>query len=237
MNQHSHKELITKAIANVCHLGPFYDKYWIACFEAVANIPGIDRTFRRIAYVKDPEQALDYLAEVRYILVFRGLDFQINVEPLGSCGPDILISKEDHSSFVEITRFRKIYPGPSEIIFEKYGDSERDTKKARDKIQSKFHQVASCASIIALWNDDGDLDYIEAQWAVDDLVSDMKNGHVSIPRGLWGIVYSSGWVDFTNDKQTYFFSMGKLEQHQFDWKHAVENSFINDLISNVVTVF
>jgi len=87
-------------------------QFWHPRFKRLQLIPGVNRIFKRIASCKDIEQLQDYLTEIRYTLVFVGLRFQVEIEPLGPKGPDLKIIRDGHQILVEITRFRKIYPGP-----------------------------------------------------------------------------------------------------------------------------
>ena len=74
-------------------------------------MPRSNRVFARIAAASDKEQLEDYLAEVRYALIFCGLGFEVTIEPGGNKGPDLSISRDGHSAVVEIMRFRKVYSG------------------------------------------------------------------------------------------------------------------------------
>ena len=127
-------------------------------------MPGAESKFKLIAKAPDKEQLYDYLTEIKYALVFAGLGFQIEAEPLGKKGPDLRISRDDYSAFVEVKRFRRMYPGPPNIslpdenflddtsFLEPYGNLGRDIKKTKCRIIEKFKQVSSGTSIIAFWN-------------------------------------------------------------------------------------
>jgi hypothetical protein len=72
-----------KALANVKQLlgeqaAQWYRKY----FERVQQMPGANRVFGRIASAIDKEQLADYLVEIQYALIFAGLSFQVEFEPL-----------------------------------------------------------------------------------------------------------------------------------------------------------
>ena len=81
-------------------------------FKLVQQMPGANRIFYRIASAPDQEQLQDYLAEIRYAVVFAGLGFQVTIEPLGAAGPDLKVARNGHEAIVEVMRFRNIYPGP-----------------------------------------------------------------------------------------------------------------------------
>jgi hypothetical protein len=45
-------------------------------------MPGSKHLFRRIALTPDKEQLEDYFAEIRFALIFAGLGFQVEIEPM-----------------------------------------------------------------------------------------------------------------------------------------------------------
>ncbi|MFC1593007.1 hypothetical protein ACFL4C_03230 [Candidatus Omnitrophota bacterium] len=110
----------------------------------------IDSKFKHIAEASDKEQLYDYLAEIKYALVFAGLGFQVEAEPLGKKGPDLRISRDNYSAFVEVKHFRQVDPGPPTIslsdkeilddkfLLESYGNLERDIKKTKHRIIEKL---------------------------------------------------------------------------------------------------
>ena len=57
-------------------------------FERVHKVNRSNRVFQRIASAKDKEQIADSLAEIRYALIFAGLDFEVEFEPAGNQGPE-----------------------------------------------------------------------------------------------------------------------------------------------------
>ena len=125
----------------------------------------------------------------------------IHAEPLGGKGPDFSISRDGHRALLEVLRFRGVYPGPSEVplkeastlgTLEKYGNPERDTRKALGKLFAKFDQVGGHEAIIAIWNDDGDLEAEEVEAAVTTLRDEAARGVHALPPGLSFVVYGSG---------------------------------------------
>jgi len=75
-------------------------------------MPGASGLLRRVASATDKEQLADDLAEVRYALVFAGLQFGVRIEPLGRQGPALKVSRDNLDACVEVMRFRKVSPGP-----------------------------------------------------------------------------------------------------------------------------
>ena len=58
-------------------------RLWESRLKQVWQISGASLKFKRIANAPDREQLYDYLAEIRYALVFTSIGFQVKLEPLG----------------------------------------------------------------------------------------------------------------------------------------------------------
>src|SRR3972149_9187767 len=158
------------------------------------------RVLKRMASAPDKDQLEDYLAEVRYALVFSGLGFTVEIEPLGKKGPDFKVSRDGKDVFLEVTRFRSIHPGPppadldEEIpLLTEYGDPSRDIRKAIEKVVGKFRQIGNEAAIIGVWNDDGNMEEIEVEMALQSICTDAQAGTLPIPKGLLFVLYGSDW--------------------------------------------
>ena len=213
---------------------PFFHKQ----FERLQRMPGANRLFGRIASSSNRDQLEDYLAEVRYALVCAGLGFQVAVEPFGSKGPDLSISRDGHRAIVEIMRFRKIYPGPPQLgssdenlRLPEYGSPPRDIRKAFEKFLAKFPQVAGEQAIIAIWNDDGDLEELEVRTAVNDLCNDADRGIQVTP--AWAIICLV-WLSVGTRKRsatTLLFSVASL---QINWITSHGNENLRDALSGGV---
>ncbi len=233
-------KLIQKALRNVSRLhGEKSLLFWTPRFEAIRQIGGADRKFARIVRVESVEQLRDYLVEIQYALVFVGLGFQVEAEPLAEKGPDLRISRRGHTCVVEIMRFRKIYSGPPELslndndfLLKQYGNLPRDTKKALDKISGKFLQIGNDESIIAIWNDDGDMEEIEVEQAVRDLRLGAARQIYTLPRGLSFILYGSEWV---GKKQFYCFPLATpVATHYLQWMQELENHTLKELLKRAL---
>lgn len=202
--------------------------------ERVQKMPGADGIFERIASAADEETFRDYLVEVRYALIFAGLAFQVEIEPFGKEGPDLRVSRDGHKTVVETTRFRPVHPGPPLLdlsdemaVLPEYGNVKRDIRKAIRKIYKKFSQVGNGESIIAIWNDDEDMEEIEVEAAVNDL-----RNETSLPTGLSFVVYGS---KFIGDKQLYCFPIHyRLHPHQVLWQRELCAFTVNDLIQRAL---
>ena len=208
-------------------------------FERAQEINKANRVLRRIASTKDKEQLLDYLAEIRYALIFVGLGFEVEFEPAGNRGADLGIKRDGEKAVVEIMRFRKINSGlpllnleDDNLILPEYGNIPRDIRKAFDKILAKFRQIENQKGIIAIWNDDEELEEIETEAAVYDIRADVKKGLLKIPRGLLFALYGSKWI---GNKQLYCFSLQNFEQPFETWKTEIEKADVFIIIERALS--
>ncbi len=205
-------------------------------FQRVRKMPGANRLFRRITNASNIEQLQDYLAEILYALVFAGLGFQVEIEPYGSKGPDLRVSRDKHLAVTEIMRFRRVYPGPPELnlsdestVLQEYGDLSRDVQKAFEKILAKFRQIGNEASIIAIWNDEEELEELEVEIAVNHIRQDVARNRLSLPNGLQYVLYGSKWARAGDNKQFYCFPVRRVDEPYRTWQQELEASTIGIL--------
>jgi hypothetical protein len=219
-----------------------YAVQWIqAELERIQRMPGASRLVRRIAFASDKEQLDDYLAEVRYALIFAGLEFQVEIEPFGSKGPDLGVSREGQSASVEVMRFRKVYPGPpildlgnDNLRLPEYGNPPRDIRKAAEKIQAKFRQIGNEQAIIAIWNDEEELEELEVATAVD-FMRQARNVQV-VPDGLLFILYGSNAKHEGGKKQLYCFPLRyPMQPYQVAWQQELDSSLVYTLIRRALS--
>jgi hypothetical protein len=208
-------------------------------FERVQDIAKANRVFQRISSAKDKEQLLDYLAEVRFALLFVGFGFEVEFEPAGNRGADLGIIRDGEKAVVEIMRFRKINSGlpllnleDENLILPEYGNIPRDIRKAFDKILAKFRQIESQKGIIAIWNDDEELEEIETSTAVYDIRNDVKKGLLKIPNDLLFALYGSKWI---GNQQLYCFPFQDLDQPFENWKTEIEKADVFSVIERAIS--
>lgn len=216
---------------------------WESLLEQVQKLPRVRSTFKRIAAAPNREQLFDYLAEIRYALVFIGLGFKVQIEPLGKEGPDLEISRDGHSAVVEVKRFRQIDLEPPKIslsdtefsddtfLLESYGNPERDINKIISRAIEKFKQVSNNESIIAFWNENEN--DMETKIAVSELREVVAQRKLVLPPGLLFILYGSSWQ--RPRQQFYCFQLQVLEKPHINWIQEIESSFVDTLMRRALT--
>jgi hypothetical protein len=209
----------------------------------VEEMEGAERLFARIEGAGDAAQVDDHLATARYALMFAGLSFEVVVEPMGREGPDLSIARDGHSAAVEVTRFRKMHEGPSasgfpnmpDILLE-YGDPLRDIRKVRDKVTSKFRQLRKGTGLVAIWNDDGDLEDLEACEGVAEIAHEAMTGVLSVPPGLFLVAYATHWGNPRVRPQVHCFELQtNCPPHLRQWKADLEASLVRDLMRRAIS--
>lgn len=208
-------------------------------FEWAHKINGSNRVFRRIAFAKDEEQIADSLAEIRFALIFAGLGFTVEFEPAGNQGPDLMVKRDGFDAIVEVKRFRQTNPdlpilnlNDEDLTLPVYGNIPRDVRRAFDKILDKFRQIEYRRGIIAIWNDDEELEDVETDTAVYNIRTDATNGLLKIPDGLLFVLYGSKWI---GDKQLYCFPFQSLGQPFEIWKTELEQATVFDHIERALS--
>lgn len=212
-------------------------------FERLNHMPGANRLFKRIAYARDAQQLDDYWAEILYALMFAGLAFDVAIEPKGAEGPDLSVSRDGHSAAVEITRFRKVHEGPpmaspSDVprIFQSYGDPLRDVRKVREKVTSKFRQLKGGTGVVAIWNDDGDLEELEACQGVAEIAHDAVTGALEVPADVFLVIYASEWTNISEQQQVYCFELRpECPNYQRRWAKELASSSVQQLLQQALS--
>jgi hypothetical protein len=173
--------------------------------QAAAHVAGSESIFRRIAQTKDAEQIWDYFAEIEFGLMFKQLRFETCFEPCGAKGPDMSISRDGQSAYVEVSRFRPGGTAIDEVAEEllPYGNPPTDIKKIFDQIIEKFRQLNCGNGIVALWSDHDDLEELEFESAMKDIRRDAGMGIREIPDTLLFCVFGSGWFNLRRGQRIY----------------------------------
>ncbi len=183
-----------KAINRIRQIFPAQSGVLVDHIRAAARLGRSDSICRRIAQAKNTEQILDYVAEGRFGLLFAHLRFATRFEPLGLKGPDLSISRDGQSAYVEVKRFR---PGDrAEEIGDEltpYGNPAKDIKKILDRIIDKFKQLDCGNGVVALCSDHDDLEELEFEFAMKDIALTAGTGIRELPDTLLFCVYAPAW--------------------------------------------
>jgi len=214
-------------------------------FERLNRMPGANRLFKRIALARDVQQLDDYRAEMLYALMFAGLAFDVAIEPRGAEGPDLSVCRDGDSASVEVTRFRKVHEGPPTAsfadipgIFPVYGDSLRDVRKVYEKVTSKFRQLRAGTGIVAIWNDDGALEDLEACQGVTEIAHDAVTGVLAVPPDVFLATYASEWTNISKkQQQVYCFGLrADCPDYQRTWAKELESSSVQQLLQQALSL-
>jgi len=211
--------------------------------ERLNRMSGANRLFKRIAYARDVQQLDDCRAEILYALMFAGLAFDVSIEPEGAEGPDLSVCRDEHSAAVEVTRFRRVHEGPPTAspadipeILPNYGDPLRDVRKVREKVTSKFRQLREGTGIVAIWNDDGDLDELEACQGVAEIAHDAVTGVLSVPPDVFLVIYASELTYCREMQQVYCFGLrAECPGYQRRWAQELEFSSVQQLLQRALS--
>lgn len=208
-----------RAISRIRQVLSADTKLFTEQIRAAARLKGSESTFRRIAQANDAEQMSDYFAEIRFGLMFAQLHFETGFEPFGIKGPDLSISRDGHSAYVEVKRFRSDEPAIEEICDEliAYGNPPKDIKKVFDQIIEKFSQLKGGNGIVALWSDLDDLEELEFEFAMKDIRRDAIFGIREVPATLLFCVFGSGWFNPRRGQRIYTESFQQLSHPFLSW--------------------
>ena len=195
-----------KAIARLGRtFSPRQVREFVRLADIVSLFPNSESVFRRISKAKEDEAVFDYLAEIRFGLTFASLEFELKFEPCGEKGPDLLVSRDGQSAYVEVRRIRTSQVEPtlpfldlmdesSEATLAEYGDFERSVKKIEDELSDKFRQVGESTSIIACWSDRFSVEEVDFELAIRHLLIDSQTGAKRIPPGLLFCIFGWDWL-------------------------------------------
>lgn len=122
--------------------------------DEATKIVGSESVFRRIAKAKNVGDLLDCTVEIRLALMFDALRFEVRFLPPGAVElPDLIVSRDRESVYVEIKRIRPPHPArrpgalkqhemDSELragLLQPYG-GEEDLKKIEDDLRGKLRR-------------------------------------------------------------------------------------------------
>ncbi|MGA3027172.1 MAG: hypothetical protein ABSF98_20630 [Bryobacteraceae bacterium] len=195
-------------------------RYFIELVRRAANIEGVESVFKRINE-RDDDMAVDHLMEIRYGVVFRDLGFSVRFEPTGPKGPDLRVTRDGVSAFVEVKRYR---PKNGEDIpdsfgphgtLSAYGDAaEAQTRMAKDLLD-KISQIEPRNGvehgILTLWSDREFFEELEFECAVRQISPEARQ------KGLRFCVFGSDYVNQRCQQRFYCEPVGLLPAPLNGW--------------------
>jgi hypothetical protein len=239
------KDLLQNALRNVEELLHVRSgSFWEPCFLCFSKLPKARRKLKSIAQTGRKDQILSYLAEIWYALIFRGLGFDVEVEPLGRkrAGPDLMISRDGAYAFVEIRYFANVNANPprtvtleelrqDDFLLEPYGNPARDQQMVHDRILEKLRQLGADTSILALWNEKEDMEELETECAIRQIGEEVSEGEISVPDNFLFIVYGSAWW---GRHQFYCYPLRERIEPYWQWMHELGASSATALIKRAL---
>lgn len=190
-------EIVEKAALRVSAYSGAHHRPTVAgMVRALSEVPGGEALLKHFIETRNDVEFDDYIAEAWFVAVFTSCGYDVQIYPEGSAGPDLLLRRNGEAFYIEVTRFRSVNDGPppmpedlSDYRLPEYGNSQRDQRKAINKIFHKFRQIRTIPSAVAIWNDDEAMEDVEVKAASADI---RKNPHK--PQSLEVIFYGSIWI-------------------------------------------
>jgi hypothetical protein len=158
----------------------------IRLVQAANRIECSESVLKRIVAAKSVGDLLDCTAEIRYALVFDGLHFNVKFATSGTVAmPDLLVSRDGHSAYVEVRRIRQpdplCMPAPLRPrdeddprladLLRPYG-GEENVRKIEQELRGKFRQVQALKgsnTVIATWSDRDFVEEVDFEEAVRNI--------------------------------------------------------------------
>ena len=235
------KDYLVSALQNVKKsLGEIDSEVYKHRIAAYSHLQGANKKLKMIADARGENSIRDLLREVDIALIFIGLGHDVEIEPDSGAAVgkniDMKLSRGGKGCYLEATRFVQMFDGPKELgevddgLLHEYGDITRDVEKACQKIILKFKQLGSGPAIIAIWNDDQDMEEIEVGMAIRKAIACGEH----VPTNLLFILYISDWL---GKQQMYCYPpRNDIESYAQDWMRELENSYVRPLIDNTCKI-
>lgn len=218
-----------KAIGKVQEIRPSQCDSIVRSIEAVVSFKRSESVFRRIARASNTESILDYFAEIRFARIFAGLRFEAEFEPCGEKGPDLRVSRDSQSAYVEVKRFRPSeednpaylsYPIAGSMLVP-YGDPEKNIKTIQDKLSEKFRQISAGTGIVAFWSDCLAVEDLEFKSAMKGARIDCESVLQVSPELLF-VILGSDWLS-AGGQQLYYEAFKPLSEPFATWAQGLTN--------------
>jgi len=122
-------------------------------------------------------------------------------------------------------------------VFQSYGDPPRDVRKVYEKVTSKFRQLREGTGIVAIWNDDGDLENLEACQGVAEIARDAVTGVLKVPPDVFLVIYASELMYSREQQQVYCFELRiECPDCQRRWAEELESSSVQQLLQQALSL-
>ncbi len=219
-------------------LPPTQGNALVEYMKAASSLEGSESVFRRIAQAakaRDIGAILDYVAEIRFGLTFAELQFHTAFEPLGRKGPDLSVSRNNESAFVEVKRIRPRLTGDqlvtrsgddNELV--QYGNPEMAVKTIEDELLAKFGQVKLGTGIVAFWSDSITFEDIEFELAIGHIQGDAEQGIYRVPEGLLFSIYASDWTS-AGGQQVHCAALKSVSEPFSTWMEELRSATVTKL--------
>ena len=215
----------------------------VELLRIMAPMNGSEAKFRRLAGATSEEAIWDIHAEIRFALIFLGLQFNVEFEPLGEEGPDLVISRDGYSAYVEVKRFRETSGGRGPDLsivadepLRQYGDPPKDIAKVRAALLKKFGQVEGGNGIVAFWSDNEELEDLEFAFAVMGVWEDLQRQLQKVPDSFLFSVFASGWIDIGRQRQIYCRFVRPTIEPFLNWAKDLDCSVVDHCVAAAVEV-
>ena len=112
------------------------------------------------------------------------------------------------------------------------GNVERDVRRMRQKIESKFGQLDyPVSSILIVWNDQDSTFEGEAKTAMWQIVEDVRRKLLAPPERLEFLLYSSPWTSCETRRQFHTYALTQAPAPQISsWRAEWEMATVGDLV-------
>ncbi len=211
----------------------------IQALTRAQEIEGSQSLFRRITRAKNVGELLDCTTEIRYALIFLDMQFKVKfILPGTQKRPDLLVSRDGESAYVEVRRIRPPHPqcvppvmnqhASVEHVLQQYG-GDQDVRKIEQELRGKFRQVLAVKesnTIIATWSDRDFVEEVDFQQAVRNIrrsPTDPADGR-AIPRGLLFCMFGWFWMESSAGQQVYGEPLRNLSEPFLTWLAELEQA-------------
>lgn len=176
------------ALRNVArHLGAETVEAWRDRLERAQGMPSAAAKFDRIAGAPDRRRLEDTLAEILFALVFAGFGLDVEFQPPGGPGPDLLVSRGGRDPFgVEVVRLSALRGSGG-------AGHASDPSGFFLELVDRFQQAGGMGSVLAVWGDESGADQETVAQELASLCADAAR-RASLPEDVSYVLYGARWI-------------------------------------------